>query len=137
MTPAVRRALADIAGQDGINQNPISTGMVRLLNRDNLLNSICMCSSERWRSAGSPAGKLAFETPYGFATLDADGSLPFVTSADAFGFESVTPMSQSSLFGLLFGSLGPHQATSEISLHPLISALFPSRDMVYWGVDGF
>ena len=139
VTPVVTRALEQASGPAGIEQSVISSGMARLLHRDNLLQSVCMCSSERWRNSGSPMGKLVFETPYGQAWLDASGALPRMAAFDADGIEAASSISHSDLFCMLFGSLPPNQTDPRLAgeAADLLSALFLRRDMVFWGADGF
>lgn len=136
-TPAVLAVLADAAELRGIEHTIMSSSMVRLLHHDNLLKSVCMCASERWRNAGSPAGKLTFETPYGRAVLDATGTLPRMADAAVDSAQLDAPISQSDLFSLLFGTVDSHLAPYSVQSQLLMSALFPKCDMVYWGADGF
>jgi len=109
-------------------------GMVRLLHRDNLLRSVTPELTDRWISAGRPPGVLTFATSYGPTELNATG--PFLRVHVAESGEAKA-LSQSALFGLLFGSLAPEAATEEEALHPLLRALFPPSGTVYWGADGF
>jgi hypothetical protein len=134
-TPTVQRVLSDIGGPQGVQQSRINSGMVRILHRDNLLNSVVMCSYDRWRKAEFPAGKLVFETPYGKAVLEAVGSQIKVCASDSSGFEESELISQSEIFGLLFGSLAANPEWHR--RYSLLTALFPQQDMVYWGADGF
>jgi hypothetical protein len=82
---------------------------------------------------------LIFETPYGRAQLEAKGSLPRIAAFDTDGFENEMVLSQSELFCLLFGSgaANSDEIESRGGSAELLSALFPRRNMVYWGADGF
>lgn len=125
------------AALDGLlvatESNITFSGMARLLHRDNLLRSLAPELTDRWITAGRPGGRLTFATPYGLTELNADG--PFLRVQAVEAGEANIP--QSALFGLLFGSLPPKEATEERDLHPLLSALFPAHGTVYWGADGF
>lgn len=114
--------------------NITMSGMARLLHRDNLLRSVTPELTDRWITAGRPPGTLTFDTPYGPTELNADGPFLRVRAAEA-GAANVLP--QSALFGLLFGSLSPEEATEDTALYPLLYALFPAYGTVYWGADGF
>ena len=117
-----------------LQEHPISnSGMVRLLHRENLLQSFAMLQNDRWIAAGRPTGTLTFATPYGPVSLHTDGSFLRVASTD----EATSTLPQEALFGLLFGSLTPKEVTPDTALHPLLEALFPPRAPVYWGADGF
>lgn len=129
--PAVLNALKTILSATETSSS--SSGMVRLLHRENLLRSLTIGLNERWIAAGRPTGALVFETPYGTVGLDANGTFLRVLSE----IEADRVLSQSALFGLLFGSLRPEQATSDTELYPLLTALFPPQAAVYWGADGF
>jgi GNAT superfamily N-acetyltransferase/L-amino acid N-acyltransferase YncA len=121
---------------DGLLANPEAnvtvSGMARLLHRDNLLRSVTPELTDRWIAAGRPPGALTFSTPYGPAELNANGHFLRVYTS-----EEAEALPQSALFGLLFGSLSPEEATDETALHPLLHALFPAYGTVYWGADGF
>jgi hypothetical protein len=80
-----------------------------------------------------------FETPYGQARLDASGALPRMAAFDADGFEAASSIRQSDLFCMLFGLMPPNQTDPRLAgdSADLLSALFPRRDMVFWGADGF
>ena len=113
-----------------------TSGMARLLNRANLLQSMAMGLNDRWIGAGRPPGAPAFATPYGPVTLDATGTFLRVQANDGpDNAEGV--MSQATLFGLLFGLLPPEQATPDVRLHALLETLFPPQAAVYYGADGF
>lgn len=114
------------------------SGMVRLLHRDNLLRSMTMEWNDRWLRAGRPEGSVSFDTPYGGVAVVGEGALLRVMPTDEMEMgEGEVRLSQATLFGLLFGMLLPDQATSDISLHPFLRALFPERATVYYGADGF
>ena len=115
--------------------NITDSGMVRLLHRDNLLRSVTPELTDRWITAGRPPGILTFATPYGPTELNANG--PFLRVHAAELGEERLLLPQSALFGLLFGSLSPEEATEETALYPLLHALFPASGTVYWGADGF
>ncbi len=125
------------AALDGLLAAPESnitfSGMARLLHRDSLLRSLTPELTDRWIAAGRPRGVLTFATPYGPTELNANG--PFLRVQGIDREEAVMP--QSTLFGLLFGSLSPEEATEETDLHPLLRALFPPHGTVFWGADGF
>ena len=125
------------AALGGLLANPEAnitfSGMARLLHRDNLLRGLVPELTDRWIQAGRPGGLLKCATPYGLTELDASG--PFLRVREAEIGEA--NLSQSALFGLLFGSLSPEEAIAEASLHPLLHALFPQQGAVYWGADGF
>jgi hypothetical protein len=131
-TPAIEQALRTLLTEQTPHTN--TSGMVRVLHRDNLLRSLAMGLNDRWIGAGRPQGRLTFATPYGPATLDANGTFLRVTAEAAEGSE-VLP--QAVLFALLFGMISPGEATQDANLHPLIAALFPPQATVYYGADGF
>ena len=114
--------------------NLTTAGMVRLLHRDNLLRSVTPELTDRWITAGRPPGVLTFATPYGPIELNANGPFLRVHAVEA---GETKMLSQSALFGLLFGSLAPEEATEEAAQRPLLRALFPPSGTVYWGADGF
>ena len=113
-----------------------SSGMARLLHRTNLLQSMGMGLNDRWIGAGRPPGMPTFATPYGPVTLDATGTFLRVQASDAPN-DAEGVMSQATLFGLLFGTLPPEQATPDTRLQPLLATLFPPQAAVYYGADGF
>jgi GNAT superfamily N-acetyltransferase/L-amino acid N-acyltransferase YncA len=116
--------------------NVTFSGMARLLHRDNLLRSVTPELTDRWIAAGRPRGILNFDTPYGPTELDANGSFLRVQAVKG-EIEHSDLLPQSALFGLLFGSLSPEEATEEQTLYPLLRALFPAFGTVFWGADGF
>lgn len=148
LEPAVLNVLAGILQQK--EESLAASGMVRLLHRDNLLRSMTMVWNERWIAAGRPTGVLTFDTPYGRTRLVAEGAFLRVLPVDSLEYETETAevLPQSAFFGLLFGTLSPERAmplgnasgesrTLPVTLHPLLTALFPPQAMVYWGADGF
>lgn len=137
ITEHVRRALDQIAAREDVEESPITSAMVRLLHPDNLLRSFTMLWNDRWRDAGSPHGALEFETPYGVTTLNADGPFLNVETAAVKTNDHLSAMPQSVLFCLLFGAIEPQTATDNKSQYPLLTALFPRQEMVFWGSDGF
>lgn len=113
-----------------------TSGMARLLHRTNLLQSLAMGLNDRWIGAGRPQGTPTFATPYGPVTLDATGTFLRVRADDSpANVEDIMP--QATLFGLLFGTLNPEQATQNAGLYPLLTSLFPPQSAVYYGADGF
>lgn len=116
-----------------VESNRTVSGMVRLLHRDNLLRSLVPELTDRWIAAGRPPGVLRFATPYGVTELNANGTFLRIQAAE----EAEEALMQSVLFGLLFGSLSPEEATPNTTLHSLLYALFPAYGTVYWGADGF
>lgn len=130
-TPAVQNALGSIL--ETTERRTSNSGMVRLLHRDNLLRSFTLPLNDRWNAAGKPNGTLTFATPYGAVRLSAEDEFLCVEATEAAG----DALPQAALFGLLFGSLSPKQATDNAALHPLLTALFPPQASVYWGADGF
>jgi GNAT superfamily N-acetyltransferase len=133
LDPVIRAALDGLL--TAAEANVTVSGMTRLLHRDSLLRGLVPELTDRWITAGRPPGVLTFTTPYGATALDATG--PFLRVRAVEAEEEATPLPQSTLFGLLFGSLPPAEATSETGLHPLLHALFPRYGTVYWGADGF
>lgn len=131
LEPVVLAALDRVATT--MQADTFVAGMVRLLHRDSLLRGLIPELTDRWITAGRPPGILTFETPYGLTELNADGPFLRVHMVEA----GETVLSQEALFGLLFGSLAPEQATSETRLHPLLHALFPRQGVAYWSADGF
>ena len=110
-------------------------GMVRLLHRENLFRSLVMEWNDRWRQAGRPQGTLDFVTPYGITRLQATDTFLRVEADD--NLSAANALSQETFFGLLFGLMTPEQATPERELYPLLAALFPGQDAIYWHADGF
>ena len=130
--PAIKQALETLLNAKQEHWN--TSGMVRLLHRDNLLRGLTMGLNDRWITAGRPAGVLTFSTPYGPVMLDANGAFLRVVAEDGASMEI---MPQATLFGLLFGMLSPDKATTNPALHPLLAALFPQQNAIYYGADGF
>ena len=131
-TSAVEQALTTLLTAQTPHTN--TSGMFRVLHRDNLLRSMAMGLNDKWIGAGRPPGRLTFATPYGPTVLDATSTFLQVTIDEA---EDNEIMPQAVLFALLFGMISPGEATSEASLHPLIATLFPPQAHVYYGADGF
>ncbi len=127
----IRYALKEIC--DTVSENVTESGMARLLSRDGLLRSLLMEWNERWIEAGRPPGTIAFETPYGPAALDASGR--FLTVAG--DSDTTATLSQSALLGLIFGTISPEQTAADPTCLPLLTAIFPRHDGVYWSADGF
>lgn len=129
--PEVLKALSDIL--EKLQWQTTTYMMVRLLHRENLLQSVAMGLNDRWIAADRPRGALTFETPYGPIRLDARDDFLQVEPIQ----EDAQAMPQETLFGLLFGLLSPEQATADSTLHPLLAALFPPNAPVFWPADGF
>ena len=127
----VRIALARVCEATG--DNVTLSGMARLLSRTGLLRSFLMEWNERWLEAGRPAGAVSFDTPYGAVELNASGRFLEVAEADAIA----ATLPQSALLGLILGTLPSGQASTEPDRAPLLAALFPPQDGVYWSADGF
>lgn len=107
--------------------------MTRLLHRENLLRGFAPLWNERWIANGRPHGVMVFQTPYGPVRIDAEGALLRIETTD----ETTGAMPQSSLFGLLFGTLAPDEATDRPGLWPLMETLFSTQSGVYSELDGF
>lgn len=107
--------------------------MVRLLHRENLMRGFAPLWNERWVASGRPRGVLIFETPYGPMKIDANGPLLNIGPIE----EMSGAMSQSSFFGLLFGTLKSQAASDRPGEWPLIQALFLTQPGVYYAQDGF
>ncbi len=113
-----------------------ASGMLRVTNRKNLLMAVAMDANERWITAGSPTGRLVFETPDGNVALDASGTLLRVEEAD---LEEIS-FPQETLFSWLFGFTIADKSETSPEMLPLIAAVFPysqTGDGIYWGADGF
>lgn len=134
-TPTVVRVISDLAEPDGIRDSVSMNGMARVLHRDNLLRSLAMVRSEGWMACGAPEGSLTFETPYGLARIEASGGQLSVVPVDNSSGDGVIP--HASLLGLLVGSVKATEVETEVGTSDLLTALFPERDTVFWGADGF
>jgi len=130
--PAVMQALKTLLTAKKEHRN--ASGMVRMLHRENLLRGLIMGWNDQWITAGRPSGTLTFTTPYGPVTLDAEETFLRVHTDNSTGVEI---LSQATFFCLLFGMLLPENATTNTALHPLLAALFPPQNAIYYGADGF
>lgn len=134
LTASVRQAFKNIVS--ATEQTIRTSGMARLLHRDNLLRSLTMEFNDRWINAGQPPGTAIFATPYGAVRLDAAGAFLRVSAAETTN-AGEEELPQSALFGLLFGLQTPEQVTTQPETCALLSVLFPPQDFVYYGADGF
>lgn len=135
VTGAVQIAIQHLSDDGAITVLHNKSAMVRILHPNNLMKSFSMVWNERWLAAGRPPGTIVFETPYGYTSVNAAGPLLSVETLDT--DVATKQISQSDLFGLMFGAVSAAQATDDKSLHALLSALFPAREMIFWGADGF
>lgn len=134
LTASVRQAFENIVS--AAEQVIRTSGMARLLHRDNLLRSLTMGLNDRWINAGQPPGTAIFATPYGAVRLDATSAFLRVSAVETTNVgEEALP--QSALFGLLFGAITPEQVTAQPESRTLLSVLFPPQAFVYYGADGF
>jgi GNAT superfamily N-acetyltransferase/L-amino acid N-acyltransferase YncA len=130
-TPSIRSALRSIC--EKTSENVTESAMARLLDRENLLRSFLLEWNDRWNAAGRPSGEVVFDTPYGPTKLDGRGRFLKVEAIE--GKQGALP--HAVLLGLLFGAMTPGQATDDAAALPLLSALFPPQDGIYWSADGF
>lgn len=134
LTRSVKQAFENIVSIT--RQATRTSGMARLLHRDNLLRSLTMELNDRWQIAGQPPGIVTFASPYGAIRLDATGAFlrVFAVEAATAGDETLP---QSALFGLLFRLQRPDEVTTQLEVGALLSVLFPPQACVYYGADGF
>jgi hypothetical protein len=127
----VRAAAAEVC--ERVAENVTEGAMGRLLHKDNLLRSLLLEWNERWIAAGRPRGDVDLETPYGPTRLDTSGQFLRVEA----GSGGAGALPQSTLLGLVFGFTRPEQTAVTAVQTPLLAALFPPQDAVYWSDDGF
>ena len=134
-SPSLIAALRTMSAADGISSTISTSAMVRLLHSDALLRSLTMVWNERWLEADRPRGQVSFATPYGIVSVDATGDLLKIISG--MDKSETGTISHSNLFDLMFGAISPADATGDNKLHPLLAALFPPQEMIFWAADGF
>jgi hypothetical protein len=116
-----------------VERKESGSGMLRLLHRTNLLQSLTFEMNDRWAQAGRPQGRIAFQTPYGATAIDATGAFLKVEASA----EAEATLSQSDLFGALFGAKPLEALSVDPAAQEILTVLFPKRNPIYWGADGF
>ena len=134
LDPPIRAAISKLC--ESTTENVTESGMVRLLHQDSLLRSFLFEWNDRWIGTGRPRGEIVFETPYGRVRVDASGRFLTVAPVETPSGES-DALSHSVLFGLLFGMVDPERVALNSRQIPLLAALFPVQNGVYWSADGF